>query len=770
MDTPPPSSNPRKIPFTLVSVLSIFVISIFGIIAYTRVADTNIFPTNKAFKQPEVITTYFPSLNIGEVRPDPTNNHFFWVLAYSSLMQINTETQDIVDFAQKIRETGFSDVVQLGDRLFLGHQGVLEYNLRTGAKKQYSENNGLASNDNIRMTVDPSDSDTLWISTFAGLNKLTISSGHIETFRSEMGIPSTDPQGGLQPKVIGIDNNYLWVTVNTNVSTTGGVARLDKKTGIWKSWGYTSFASAAQKSRFDTFAAAADGERAILEETGAIGTLYNYNSVQDVWQPIKVPQKDPAGVKYLSLKGNHVYYLSYDDTPIDLNIATGVAHSLSTIDLSFGQHAMWFDQQQNRMIFYPTDTWKRDPRNAIKILSLDGSNSLTSFPFVAFEKKFRLINVALMDAQVNRILLKDADRLLEYDVPKSSIRTLLPYNVQIAQFLDDKIVALNLEQCGMGGCGPTTTATVLSVNSGSIDFDTEFSKIEVPYSYIDKASHGVYLYESSGERGLIDFHPTNIYKLSMLTKSFEDVSTTSAQNLFPILKPYITYSQSPDGLYYVAFKFPQIGDTATFTLQKDSTPSVRSTPSISGLLVGTQPVGAYGSVISGPVQADNLNWWNINYEKGVDGWTDENSLVQVTPTPLPIPTFLSIDGSETLTSTPTPTPLPSKKFVINDNVRTISEAVDTLELPVASTTAIDFFTHELDKKIEVRSYSFDPIHSGIVWIGTNRGLIRLDITTHEHRLYTTDDGLPDNDILSAISTGTFVAVQHSNGVYVYNFQ
>jgi len=59
--------------------------------------------------------------------------------------------------------------------------------------------------------------------------------------------------------------------------------------------------------------------------------------------------------------------------------------------------------------------------------------------------------------------------------------------------------------------------------------------------------------------------------------------------------------------------------------------NVRSTPSTSGTLLGTQATGAWGTVIGGPTAADGYNWWNINFDSGVDGWSVEDFLVKYMP-------------------------------------------------------------------------------------------------------------------------------------------
>jgi hypothetical protein len=67
--------------------------------------------------------------------------------------------------------------------------------------------------------------------------------------------------------------------------------------------------------------------------------------------------------------------------------------------------------------------------------------------------------------------------------------------------------------------------------------------------------------------------------------------------------------------------------------------NVRQTPSTSGALLGTQNIGALGTVTAGPTTATGYTWWNINYDSGADGWSIEDNLtITTTPAPNPNPT------------------------------------------------------------------------------------------------------------------------------------
>ena len=65
-----------------------------------------------------------------------------------------------------------------------------------------------------------------------------------------------------------------------------------------------------------------------------------------------------------------------------------------------------------------------------------------------------------------------------------------------------------------------------------------------------------------------------------------------------------------------------IGDSVRTTAKTN----VRSAPSAAGVVVGTQPKGASGIVIGGPVYWNNQWWWNIDFVKAPDGWVTEAKL------------------------------------------------------------------------------------------------------------------------------------------------
>jgi hypothetical protein len=673
MDTTPPSIEPQDGKHSSRRALWIFLGTAFVLAAGALSVATyrgylHLGFSNEARVDTQATTTvsaYFPNLSdIRGVRPDPTDSRLFWLFTHAGVvMQVNAETKEIADYSRRIHETDITDLVRVGDALFMGLQGggILKYDLDTSAMTRYTEANGLASNGNILITPDPSDADVLWIGTFYGLSKLTISSGRIDTFQSEMGIPSSQPRSSLQPVVFHVDAHYVWVAIDANAYTNGGVARLDKDTGAWKSWGYEKFASALQKSRFDTSGAAADGERAVVEENR---NIYSYDPAKDAWLPIRSSrQTDPTDpVKTsLSLKGNLAYYVA--DVPKELDIDTGVERDLLDT-VAFSAVRMSLDPSRNRMLLYPGAGGRGKPTDAIGILPLDGSGTLSIFPFTAFDTKFGLTTVTLQDAGRGQVLLNRIDRFVAYDIMKSIIRNLLSYPVSVAKIVGDKVVALTLATCDME-CPPNLTAssTVISLDTGSIDFTATLKNVQTYAYHIGDSLDDIYFFQDKYTATGYEYVS---YKLDATKKSIDTVGTTTfPHELIPNVDSKYS-GKSLDGSYTISFDPKERESEATFRIQHGSAAAAEIKIPFAPI-PRTSPFGPY------------------------------------------------------------------------------------------------------DQSVQFANYSFDSSRPNVVWIGTDHGLVRLDMSALRYRVYTVSDDLLSNKITHVAISGDDVVVEHPGGVYIYRF-
>src|ERR1043166_5533859 len=75
--------------------------------------------------------------------------------------------------------------------------------------------------------------------------------------------------------------------------------------------------------------------------------------------------------------------------------------------------------------------------------------------------------------------------------------------------------------------------------------------------------------------------------------------------------------------------------------------NVLAAPAQSGAILGTQPRGANGTLVGGPVKdslGDNHIRWQVDFDSGVDGWLDKGRLTySSTPAPPPAGTVATVE-------------------------------------------------------------------------------------------------------------------------------
>jgi hypothetical protein len=99
----------------------------------------------------------------------------------------------------------------------------------------------------------------------------------------------------------------------------------------------------------------------------------------------------------------------------------------------------------------------------------------------------------------------------------------------------------------------------------------------------------------------------------------------------PLTTPYAVVCQGSHGSGS-GFAFVTVTPPNTFHLndrvQTTAKVRVRTSPSTSASQAGIQQKGNTGTVIGGPTTANRYTWWNINFDKGADGWVQEQYLVK----------------------------------------------------------------------------------------------------------------------------------------------
>ena len=77
--------------------------------------------------------------------------------------------------------------------------------------------------------------------------------------------------------------------------------------------------------------------------------------------------------------------------------------------------------------------------------------------------------------------------------------------------------------------------------------------------------------------------------------------------------------------------------------------NVRADAGMDAERIGRVPRRSFGMVVSGPEQANNRDWYEIEWVNGLSGWSDSRYLVKKAPSGTALPTIEEPNGGETLT-------------------------------------------------------------------------------------------------------------------------
>jgi hypothetical protein len=83
-----------------------------------------------------------------------------------------------------------------------------------------------------------------------------------------------------------------------------------------------------------------------------------------------------------------------------------------------------------------------------------------------------------------------------------------------------------------------------------------------------------------------------------------------------------------------------VGDRITVSANTN----VRATGALTASLLGTQSASAAGTIVGGPVpkDANNITWWQVDFDSGVDGWCGQDNFVKIAASPPVQPTGLHV--------------------------------------------------------------------------------------------------------------------------------
>lgn len=615
------------------------------------------------------VLDYFPKFDDVLVVPVPLERDLFWIVQRAGgLMRFDSQTRVLTDFTYILPNIGgayLTDLVQKEDWLFIGFQGgIIRHNLVTGEQRIYTVADGLVSGSNIRLTLDSFEKDILWVGTFRGLNRIDFVTGEVRTYTT-FGMTGS----AHEARVFGVDAEYVWVLVNANSYTNGGVARLTKKTDEWKTWGPEHFPFDPQTpQRFDSFGgASAERGEAIVEEGGF---LYRYDPVRDVWSPRETTSGNKPIAQEITIANSKAYYLT-PGVLHEIDLATGFEREVPGVfdkERVGLQHSLYFDVA-NARILVVSKTFQQKTGSIIEISVPEGEINIIAEAFVG--ETFPRNNLRLYDAQDNLLLLSDEEgRLRTYDWEQKYFGIALPsFYPSEARIVDDSVVAFHRAECGMlcNNERLISSTTIFSIDTGAVVREATLAGVEPDSYYFDNSLDRIFLFSTKYQAE----EPRQVklgHELLTGSSTFALVGADSWEGITPV-------------------SFFQHGRVSTSTMKNNEyTVSVPR---------DEQPKNAVAIVFSGPDKKQKRTTIPLGRE-------------EYSP-------FLGWD-----------------------------------------TTSID-----------LTALLFDPEDPSIAWIGTERGLIRLNMSTGETKTYTSDDALLHSSIRGILPLKDAFLIEHPVGFAIY---
>ncbi|OGJ01513.1 hypothetical protein A3G98_00230 [Candidatus Nomurabacteria bacterium RIFCSPLOWO2_12_FULL_37_8] len=294
---------------------------------------------------------------------------------------------------------------------------------------------------------------------------------------------------------------------------------------------------------------------------------------------------------------------------------------------------------------------------------------------------------------LSNILVDFSDNSLYFESTKGAFQVFivgapLPPPVSIPEVVLPVISGIATSSVG------TSTATITWNTDVNTDTQVEYglttgygSSSNLKDTSIKVTSHSVVLSSLS---------PNTTYNFRVKSRDAANNIANSSNQIFITL---------PVGSTTISTKF-RAGDR----VQTTSNLNVRSTASPTGTLLGTQSIGNLGTILGGPTNNGGFNWWNVNYDSGVDGWSVEDYL-QVNGTSITPPssdtTVPVISSINTSIDTSTVTITWSTNELSDTQVEYgLTSSYGSVSVLTDSTTKVNSHTIILNNLIPATTYNF----------------------------------------------------------------
>lgn len=479
-----------------------------------RVGDTQEIVDNNQL--PFVQKGYFPNTSRFNVKPDPKSTTSFIVRDGKGLSLYDAGTGSITSISlyDVVPNLKLGDYTKVGRLiLFVTGEGIGVYDLDTNETQLYSTQDGLADKSNIRFHPDPYDNNTVWIGTFRGLSRFDLSSRTFQSYSREIGIPGSV----WQPNVFYIDQNTVWVTVAANAYNTGGVARLNKTSGIWTAWGTETFVPEGEvNSRVDpVYASVGSKDNIVIEEDD---TEYVFDRELQTWNVLRTFDRDEPIARGLHLENDWFYFskqqklqayniISQETRTIDYTqlFNNSASTSLSMVDITY-------DEIHNRYILRPSSRLFVEHAHVVTFRAVDGvPENVQLLTFADIYNRYQYTDTQILDVQGSEMIIKTRNSVVLYDIQKYKPSFELNDDDLLSNGFDVKaklyptaLVVHVAEYCDGMGCrddsGYSATTTVWNRETGQLELAESFNSINSGWRMVwDEELVGITLHNSYTE-------------------------------------------------------------------------------------------------------------------------------------------------------------------------------------------------------------------------------------------------------------------------------
>lgn len=471
-----------------VIILIILLLSIFYLLLKSRTAYQSQVAVQKKLPVPHYPTQKEKRLkqwiNCSDIREVIEETKNLYVACNGGVLVVDKLSGIVVDQISMTDGLGnafTTSLVKKDDELFIGTQdGFTRFNLKNRTAQKISVKEGLINGSNIELALDGND---LWVGTFDGLSLYNIQTSKITNFTHEL-IANTSHYGINN---IEVTENAVYLTIQANAYSSGGVGRFDKKTKTWERFDVGSFTSDGS-NRIDFFGLAKAGNHIYAMDDNNI--WQTTNQIRAAWTKIPSIPEQTLNSNRSIFSFNETLYLINSDILYRFEEAENKLikiFSTQSIDSENRQNLSWTYLSNDKLFIID---FIQGPNNDDWLTALDlHTLRLSKLNLQGRPKTFNAI-LATIDEDV---ILCAENKLWKYSGAKGTFNQIAPITCSgieeqgISAFIPishSNKIFMYFQSCGMGCDEPTLY--LLNYDDETmqvINFPKELLPKDTPLSY-----------------------------------------------------------------------------------------------------------------------------------------------------------------------------------------------------------------------------------------------------------------------------------------------